>query len=225
MLDIDPGEPYRSERLLDLQRALQSTPWFAGVTVEIDRDPANPARVPVRVAVLERPVGRRGRLRRLRHRRGRCAASCRCGYRNVFGRGYDMLSALQADKTKQLGYADFYLPPGTLGLPLLGAVATKDSVGVLAENTSNQGLDTRRGAVAAYRQFFYEKVELRVRPHVPGGAEAAGRRREDAQPRARAHRRAHLAPRGRRARPEARRRPQPASSPAGRRRSCPTRTS
>jgi translocation and assembly module TamA len=73
-----------------------------------------------------------------------------------------MHSALQADKTKQLGYADFYLPPGTLGLPLLGATAVKDSVGVLAENTSNQGLDTRRVAVAAYRQHFYEKLELRL---------------------------------------------------------------
>ena len=176
MLDIDPGEPYRSERLLDLQRALQSTPWFAGVTVEIDRDLANPVRVPVRVAVLERPavdvgvslgfgtdVGFRGELS-LRHR-------------NAFGRGYDMLSALQADKTRQLGYADFYLPPGTLGLPLLGAAAAKDSVGILAENTSSQGLDTRRVAVAAYRQFHYEKVELRfglafqAEQKLPEGAE------------------------------------------------------
>lgn len=160
MLDIDPGEPFRSDRLLDLQRKLQSTPWFANVTVEIDRDAASPTRVPVRVAVLERPtidvgvsagygtdVGARGELS-LRHR-------------NVLDRGYEMLSALQADKTKQLGYADFYLPPGTLGIPLFGAVVAKDSVGFLAENTSNQGLDTRRGAVAAYRQLFYEKVETR----------------------------------------------------------------
>ncbi len=160
LLDIDPGEPYRSDRLLDLQRKLQSAPWFANVTVEIDRDAATPTRVPVRVAVLERPtidvgvsagygtdVGARGELS-LRHR-------------NVLDRGYEMLSALQADKTKQLGYADFYLPPGTLGIPLFGAVVAKDSVGFLAENTSNQGLDTRRAAVAAYRQLFYEKIETR----------------------------------------------------------------
>ncbi len=160
MLDIDPGEPFRSDRLLDLQRKLQSTPWFANVTVEIDRDAASPTRVPVRVAVLERPtidvgvsagygtdVGVRGELS-LRHR-------------NVLDRGYEMLSALQADKTKQLGYADFYLPPGTLGIPLFGAVVAKDSVGFLAENTSNQGLDTRRAAVAAYRQLFYERIETR----------------------------------------------------------------
>ena len=114
------------------------------MTVEIDRDPANPVRVPVRVAVLERPAvdvgvplgfgtdaGLRGELS-LRHR-------------NAFGRGYDKFSALQADKTRQLGYADFYLPPGALGLPIVGAVAAKDSVGILAENTSTRA-STRAGA-------------------------------------------------------------------------------
>jgi translocation and assembly module TamA len=45
---------------------------------------------------------------------------------------------------------------------VLGAVATKDSVGVLAENTSNQGLDTRRGAVAGYRQLIFAKTEYRL---------------------------------------------------------------
>lgn len=161
MLDIDPGEPYRSERLLDLQRALQTTPWFANVVVEIERDPARPTRVPVRVAILERAVadvgisagygtdtGARGEL------------SLR--YRDAFGLGYDMHSALQADQKRQVGYADFYLPPKTMGLPVLGAVATRDSVGVLAENESNQGLDTRRGAVAAYRQLVFANVDYRI---------------------------------------------------------------
>lgn len=161
MLDIDPGEPYRGERLLDLQRALQSAPWFSNVVVEIERDPARPTRVPVRIAVVERPVadvgisvgygtdsGPRGEL------------SLR--YRNVLGRGYDMHSALQADANRQVGYADFYLPPQTVGFPVLGTFATKDSVGVLVENESNLGLDTRRGAVAAYRQLIFKEAEYRL---------------------------------------------------------------
>lgn len=160
-LDIDPGEPYRTERLLDLQRALQSAPWFANVQVEIDRDRANPKRVPVRVTVLERPVadvgfslgygtdsGVRGEVS-LRHR-------------NALGRGYDMRSALQADKSRQIGYADFHLPQGSIGSLLTGTFAMKDSVGFLGEHTANQGLDTRRGAVAGYRQFLYDGLELRV---------------------------------------------------------------
>ena len=175
-LDIDPGEPYRTGRLLDLQRALQSAPWFANVQVEIERDRASPKRVPVRISVLERPVadvavslgygtdvGARGEV------------SLR--YRNVLGRGYDMHSALQADKTRQIGYADFYLPPGTVGAPFLGTLATKDSVGLLGEHTSNQGLDTRRVAIAAHRQFLYEGLELRLglsfqnEQAIPDGAE------------------------------------------------------
>jgi len=161
LLDIDPGEPYRTERLLDLQRQLQSAPWFANVQVEIERDRANPNRVPVRIALLERPaadvgvslgygtdVGARGEV------------SLR--YRNAFRRGYDMHSAVQADRTRQIGYADFHLPPGTAGAPFVGTVATRDSVGILGERTSNQGLDTRRVAVAGYRQFLYEGLELRL---------------------------------------------------------------
>jgi translocation and assembly module TamA len=159
-LDIDPGEPYRSERLMDLQRTLQSAPWFANVVVEIERDRAHPERVPVRVAILERPaadvglslgfgtdVGARGEV------------SFR--YRNAFDRGYDLHSAMQADKTQQIGYADFYLPKGSFGSHF-ATIATQDSFGFLAEHRSNQGLDTRRGAVAAYRQLFFEKVEVRL---------------------------------------------------------------
>ncbi|MBZ0251233.1 MAG: BamA/TamA family outer membrane protein, partial [Burkholderiales bacterium] len=176
LLDIDPGEPYRTERLLDLQRVLQSAPWFANVQVEIERDRARPARVPVLVTVLERPVADVGLSLGYGTDAGpRGEVSLR--YRNAFGRGYDMHSALQADPARQIGYADFHLPPGTMGAPFLGSVATRDSVGILGERTSNQGLDTRRIAVAGYRQFLYESVELRVgltfqnEQAIPEGAE------------------------------------------------------
>jgi translocation and assembly module TamA len=161
ILDIDPGEPYRSERLYDLQRALQSTPWFANVVVEIERDPTQPVRVPVRVAILERPVADVGLSVGYGTDAGvRGEVSLR--YRDVLGKGYDMHSALQADSKRQIGYADFYLPPKTFGFPVIGSFATKDSVGILAEHTSNQGLDTRRVAVAGYRQLIFEKVEYRL---------------------------------------------------------------
>ena len=161
MLDIDPGEPYRGERLLDLQRALQSTPWFANVVVEIERDPVHPTRVPVRIAILERPIADVGLSVGYGTDSGaRGEVSLR--YRNVLGRGYDMLSALQVDPKRQIGYADFYLPPGTVGTSIVGAYAIKDSVGILGENESNQGLTTKRVAVAGYRQLIFEKVEYRL---------------------------------------------------------------
>jgi translocation and assembly module TamA len=161
LVDVDPGEPFRSDRLLELQRTLQNTPYFAGVTVEIERDPANPLRVPVRVTLIERPVADVGLSAGYGTDTGpRGEVSLR--YRNAFGLGYDMLSALRADGTRQIGYADFYLPSGAIAAPIVGTFATRDSVGVLGEHTKIEGLDTRRVAVAGYRQFLKGQFEVRV---------------------------------------------------------------
>ncbi|MBK7659580.1 MAG: BamA/TamA family outer membrane protein [Betaproteobacteria bacterium] len=161
LIDVDPGEPYRSDRLLDLQRTLQNTPYFAGVTVEIERDPAKPQRVPVRVTLIERPVADVGLSAGYGTDSGaRGEVSLR--YRNAFGLGFDNLSALQADKTRQIGYADFYLPTGAIAAPIVGTQATKDSVGILGEHTFIEGLDTQRVAVAAYRQFLKGPFDVRV---------------------------------------------------------------
>ena len=177
LLDIDPGEPYRSERLLEIQRALQSTPWFASVLVEIERDRQQPSRVPVRVTVVERPradvglaagygtdAGPRGEVS-LRHR-------------NALGRGYDLHSALQADRKRQIGYADFFLPARAPGEAVFGGPQARDSVGGLAERTAIQGLETRRGALAARRVVPLGQVEygtglgFQVEQSRPDGAEA-----------------------------------------------------
>jgi translocation and assembly module TamA len=161
LVDLDPGEPYRSDRLLDMQRVLQSTPYFAGVTIEIERDPAKPRNVPVRVAFVERPVADVGLSAGYGTDSGaRGEVSLR--YRNAFNLGFDMQSALQADKLRQIGYADFYLPPGTVAAPFVGAFATKDSVGILGEHTFIENLDTQRVAVAGYRQFLKGPFEFRL---------------------------------------------------------------
>jgi translocation and assembly module TamA len=73
-----------------------------------------------------------------------------------------MLSALQADKTRQIGYADFYLPRGAVAAPIVGTLATKDSVGILGEHTLIEGLDTQRVAVAGYRQFLKGQFDVRM---------------------------------------------------------------
>lgn len=161
LVDVDPGEPYRSDRLLDLQRTLQNTPYFAGVTVEIERDPARPSRVPVKVTLVERPVADVGLSAGYGTDSGpRGEVSLR--YRNALGLGYDMQSALQADKKRQIGYADFYLPAGAIAAPFVGSLATKDSVGILGEHTLIEGLDTQRVAVAAYRQFLKGAFDVRL---------------------------------------------------------------
>jgi translocation and assembly module TamA len=161
LIDIDPGEPYRSDRLHDLQRSLQSTPYFASVTLDIERDPAKPRNVPIRVTFIERPLADIGLSAGYGTDSGvRGEVSLR--YRNAFNRGWDMLSALQADELRQIGYADFYLPKGAFPAPIVGTFATTDSVGILAEHTLIEGLETQRVAVAAYRRFLKGPFDFRV---------------------------------------------------------------
>ena len=158
--DIRPGEPYRVERLLALQRALQNGPWFSSVVVDIDREGGAVERVPVRVSVIERPRREIGLSVGYGTDEG-IRGEVGYRYRNLFNRGFDLQSALRADRKRQIGYADVYLPQGLLG-SWLGVVPTRDSVGVLAERTDIQGLETRRFAVAGYRQFSIEPVEIRA---------------------------------------------------------------
>lgn len=161
LVDLDPGEPYRSDRLLELQRVLQNSPYFGGVSVEIERDPLKPLRVPVRVTLVERPVADVGLSAGYGTDNGpRGEVSLR--YRNAFDLGYDMHSAVRADPKSQIGYTDFYLPPGTLAGPFVGTLATRDSVGVLGEHTRIEGLDTRRLALAGYRQFLKGPFDVRL---------------------------------------------------------------
>lgn len=156
-----PGEPFQLERVLELQRSLQNSPYFASVVVDIERDVNAPLDVPVKVTFVERaPVdvglaigygtdsGARGEV----------------SYRNrdMFGRAFDMQSALALDRTRQIGYADFFLPPLTFGGPFSDSLDTRDSFGALAERTEIQNLRTSRLAFAAYRKFKVGGTDYRV---------------------------------------------------------------
>ncbi|MGE5617277.1 MAG: autotransporter assembly complex protein TamA, partial [Bacillota bacterium] len=158
--DIKPGDPYRQERLLALQRALQNGPWFSSVVVDIEREPGRNEQVPVKVTVIERPrkeIGLAAGYGTDAGIRGEVAFR----HRDLFGRGFDLQSAIRADRKQQIGYADVFLPQ-KLWPSWFGELPTKDSVGVLAEHTDIEGLETRRAAVAGYRQFTIEPGELRM---------------------------------------------------------------
>ena len=166
--EIRPGERYAQARLLELQRALQGGPWFASVVVEIERDPEKHAQTPVRITVVERPRREIGLAVGFGTDAG-ARAEVALRNRNLFDRGFDLQSAIRADRKRQIGYADVFLPQGAFARWMpdwlaarLDAVDAKDSVGVLGEHTRIQNLDTRRFAVAAYRQFTVRDVELRT---------------------------------------------------------------
>lgn len=163
---LRPGEPYSQERLLELQRALQNTPYFSSVVVDIDssaeqpadvaagtpREAGQPVQVPVRVRVAE------ARPKRLSFGTGFSSNNGPRGeitYRDadIFGRGWLLVTGIRADRIDQLGYADIHLPPTSRDY--------RDSFGVLAEQTDNQGLKTRRGAIGAVRTRIKGIIETK----------------------------------------------------------------
>jgi translocation and assembly module TamA len=159
-IDIKPGERYRMQRLLDLQHALQSGAWFSSVVVEIERNPERAANVPVKVTLTERPAREIGVALGYGTDNG-ARAEVALRHRNFLGRGFDLQSAVRVDQVRQIAYADFFLPPSVTGRRHGDGIPTKDSLGILTEHTSIERLETRRVAVAGYRQWTLDTVETR----------------------------------------------------------------
>ena len=160
VVDIRRGEPFSMDTLADLQRRLQTGPWFSTVLVDVERDPAHPSEVPVKVTVTERNAREVGVSVGYGTDDG---ARAEAAYRDrdLFDRGYDLQSSIRAAQKRQIGYADVYMAPGLF--PFRGrSVPFRDSVGVLAEHSTIEKLAFSRFAVAGYRHFTPEKFETRI---------------------------------------------------------------
>ncbi|MFZ6767731.1 autotransporter assembly complex protein TamA [Undibacterium sp. Di26W] len=147
------GEPYSRSRLLDFQRALQNSPYFATVTVGIDPDPEKAAAVPVDVNVVERQA------RDLSFGLG---YSTNTGYRSevayrdrdILGKAWDLRTAVRLEQRRQLGYADIYLPPRENNY--------LDSFGVLIEREDISGVLTNRQSLGVKRTSTRGHLEQRL---------------------------------------------------------------
>ena len=150
---IRPGERYSQERLLQLQSALQNTPYFSSVVVDIDNDPAHAAEVPVRVHVREARTKRMGVGAGYSSNTG-AHVELTFRHTNLLDRAWNLMSGVRLDQKRQFGYADIHLPPTEKDY--------RDSVGVLAESTDIEGLSTRRVAAGAVRARTRGRIETRL---------------------------------------------------------------
>lgn len=145
------GDPYDAEKLLELQRRLQRTPFFSTVIVEADPSKATGTELPVVVELRE------AQTRRLAFSLGVSSdvgVRGEAAYRQaiLFGFPYSLQSGVSLDRTAQRGYADIYLPPKPGG--------EQDSVGALFEFTDSQGVTTSRWAAGAQRTFRRESGSI-----------------------------------------------------------------
>jgi translocation and assembly module TamA len=147
---IVPGEPYSQARLLELQTRLQDSPYFAAAAVDVATDPAQPANVPVTVAVTENPARKVGIG---------VGASTDTGGRgqleyadlDFFGRAWRLGGALKLDQKRQsLG--------GELQFPL-SETGYRDSISTLLESADIEGELTRKFVLGGKRTFIKGKTE------------------------------------------------------------------
>ncbi len=157
---VKPGEPYREERLLALQAALQSTPYFASVSVTLDREAAvdGPSAdgwltAPVRVQIRERApyqvslgVGYSTNT----------GARVEGSFRNsdFLNRAWELQTGVRLEQLRQTAFVDAFLPPGER--------LQRDGVGVAAENSEIEKLGIRRVGVGATRVQRRGSIEQRL---------------------------------------------------------------
>ncbi len=149
---IEPGTPYDRDALLDLQRALQATPYFSSVIVSMPTDGPT-ASAPILIQLAE------AKPKRIEFGAGYSSNNgyrVETSYRHVdwLGRGWQLNTGLRLEQRHQLLFADVFLPPARQD--------HQDSFGAQAERARSQGLSTRTSAIGAARRHQRGDIETHL---------------------------------------------------------------
>ncbi len=167
---LHPGDAYQQKDLLAVQAALQNTPYFSSVSVELEHDPlpletdASSAELPTQPddETVHVPV-----IIRLSERApfnvalgagfsSNTGARVEGNFRNsdFFGRGWELSTGARVEQLRQGAYADIFLPPDRK--------QQRDSVGSIVEKSDIQGLGIERVAFAVSRVQLRGRIEQRL---------------------------------------------------------------
>ena len=154
---INPGDPYREDKLSNLQSTLQATPYFSSVNVQLDQESTSTTGdvvdAPVIIRLRERPA----------HRMAFGAgASSNTGGRiefnyhtpDLFNKAWTLDSGVRLEQKKQTAYSDIFFPPDEKN--------RRHSIGAMAEGTDIQGLLTERYAIGAQSVQQRGSIEQRL---------------------------------------------------------------
>lgn len=108
---VSAGDIYDVQRINELQRQLQNTPYYASVAIDVDNDTAKPADTPIHVKVSEYPYN---------SVRGGVGYSTDTGphvqgsysYLDTFGHAYPFSVEGRVDKIQRYGQVQLSMPPG-----------------------------------------------------------------------------------------------------------------
>ncbi|MFA7243265.1 MAG: autotransporter assembly complex family protein [Sulfuricellaceae bacterium] len=177
MNTIAPDEAYSQSKLLELQSRLQDSPYFAGVSVEVDANPKQPTQAPVRVEISENPSQKLG---------FGIGASTDAGARgqvdyrdlNFLDSAWILSGAFKLEQKRQSVSGDLQFPPTETGF--------RDSLNALIERTDIEGEVAEKMSLGAKRSIVSGKMEhafgLRYLVENQGVAEAGGEHRAALSP-------------------------------------------
>ncbi len=148
-----PGDRYDVLQLLDFQRRMQSSPYFASVVVVVEPDPQRAERAPILVKVTEAQTKRASFGLGYSTNTGPRAEAL---YRQalIFGYPYTLQTGVGVDRTHVIVYGDLLLPPKPGG--------ALDSLGVLVERTDIENVVTHRWGAGAARAHLREAKEAAI---------------------------------------------------------------
>jgi translocation and assembly module TamA len=111
---ISIGAIYDVQRVAELQRQLQNTPYYASVAIDVANDPTKPLETPVRVKVSEYPYNSiRGGLGYATDTGPQVQGNY--SYLNTFGKAYPFTVSGRIDQIEQFGQIQLSMPPGEHG--------------------------------------------------------------------------------------------------------------
>jgi translocation and assembly module TamA len=111
---IYPGEIYDVQRVTELQRQLQNTPYYASVAIDVDNDPTKPLATPLHVKVSEYPYNSvRGGVGYATDTGAHVQGAY--SYLNTFGAAWPFSVQGRLDQIQQYGQLQLSMPPGLRG--------------------------------------------------------------------------------------------------------------
>lgn len=172
---LSEGEPYRVERLLELQRAIQNQPYFSNVQVDLepppdaDKAPDGVVTAPVSVRVREYPVHRLNSGVGFTTDTG-AQVEGRYSYYNMFNRGWTFDSQARLEQKRSYLFAETAMPPD--GRNYRNSVYSSYERTIDIENTDTTSLraglkrsrSRERYDITTSLDFYYDKLEPEGQP-------------------------------------------------------------
>jgi translocation and assembly module TamA len=147
------GEVYNSERIAELQRQLQNTPYYASVAIDVDNDVDKPEKTPIHVKVSEYPYNSvRSGVGYATDTGAHIQGSYT--YLNTFGAAWPFSVQGRLDQIQQYGQIQLSMPPGARGW-VNSALASYTSTNVSGTRIYSARAGLQRARTAQFIDYNY----------------------------------------------------------------------